>query len=263
MNDTGTVGELLAQELVRFGEVFGFALLLWFGLVAASAVVLAWVGRRAVRVAWRLGADRPRNLARVAILFEAVLVALALALALRPLGTSVPVLTAGGLTAIGLVVALAMPRRVENVVAGLSVALFARHRVGDQIEAQGFRGSIRDLGLTRTRLRIDDGSEVWMPNAILEADAVKVARSTGAAPVRVRFEVTPERRERVLAEVMQAATLSPYRRVGSRPRITAVDEDDTTFSLEMQTWATRELEVVRRSLAASVALVAGDTGERR
>lgn len=263
MNETSRIGELLAEELGRFGQSFGLGLLLWFGLVAGGALFLAWLGRRALRVAWRLGADRARNLARVAILFEAVLVCSALALALRPLGTALPILTAGALAATGLVVALAMPRRVENVVAGLSVAVFGRHRVGDQIETQGIRGSVRDLGLTRTRLRIDDGSEVWLPNALLEADAVKVARSTGAAPVRVRFEVSPDRRERVLAEVMQAATLSPYRRVGSKPRITPVDDEDTAFALEVQTWATRELDVVRRSLAASVAQVVGDERQRR
>jgi len=251
------MSEILAAELARFGDVFGFGLLLWTGLVVAGAVMLAWLGRRALRVAWRLGLDRPRNLGRVVILFEAVVMVLAVALALRPLGTQLPVFTAVAVVALGAVVAVAMPRRVENVVAGLSVALFARHHVGDQIEAQGIRGSIRDLGLTRTRLRVEDGTEVWLPNSMLEADAVKVSRSTGAAPVRIRFEVVPERRERVLAEVIQAATLSPYRRAGSRPKITPQNDDDTAFTVELQTWATRELDVVRRSLAASVEVILG------
>ena len=48
------------------------------------------------------------------------------------------------------------------------------------------------------------------------------------------------------------AALSPYRRAGSRPHIKAANEDETVFILELQTWATRDPDVVRRSLAASI-----------
>jgi hypothetical protein len=65
----------------------------------------------------------------------------------------------------------------------------------------------------------------------------------------------------VLEEITAAVTLMPLRRAGSAPRIVATSEDERTYTVELQTWATRELDLARKSLRRTVdAVLARYTG---
>jgi small conductance mechanosensitive channel len=261
VNGTLELGARIVEEIGLLPEVFGARLVLWVTLVflatfTARAAVLA-----GVRLAWRLGFDRQRRLGRFAAIVRVVLWLVGALLVLRPVFVAVPVLTTLATVITALLFAVAMPGHVQSIAAGLSLALLARYREGDQIEVGGHRGSIRSLGLVRTQLRVEDGSSVWLPNAVLDHEAVKVDRSTGAAPVRVRIEIDLPERERVLEEITAAVTLMPLRRAGSAPRIVATSEDERTYTVELQTWATRELDLARKSLRRTVdAVLARYTG---
>ena len=250
MLDPGTMefGTTLVDEIGRVRDVFGVRLVIWVTGVVAVTILARAALAAAVRLAWRVGLDRGRRLGRFAALLRVLLWAVGALAALRPIFTQVPVLTTLALALFGVITAIATPGILQSIVAGLSLALRARLREGDQIEVEGYHGSVRNLGLVRTQLRMEDGSVVWLPNSMLDAEAVKVEKSSGAAPVRVRFEIAPEHRARALAAVTRAVTMSPFRRAGSRPRIVPTSEDETQWEVELQTWATRELELVRATL---------------
>lgn len=246
------LGSPLSDEVEMLPEVFGVRLVIWVTAVFVITVLSRGAVAASVRLAWRVGLDRPRRLGRVAALLRAVLWLVGLLAALRPVFGPLPVLTSVAVAVTALFVALALPGLVQSIAAGLSLALRARFREGDHIEVGSWRGSIRTLGLVRTQLRVEDGSTVWIPNARLDADAVRVERATGAAPVTVRFELPTKHRDAALEEVTRAATLLPFRRAGSRPRIVPRTDDERQWTVELQTWATRELDVVRRSLRRTV-----------
>lgn len=252
MNDNVTMGEAIVGEISRIPDVFGLRLLIWIAIV----LVVAFVGRSAVnmavRVAWRVGLDQERRLGRVAAIVRALLWLTALLAMASPIFRSLPVLTTATLVCAALFVAVALPGLVQSVAAGISLALRARYREGDQIELAGHRGNIRALGLVRTQLRVEDGSSVWLPNAMLDREVVKVERSTGAAPVRVRFEIDVSRRDEILDAVTRAVAMLPFRRSGTQPRLIAASDDEREWRVELQTWATRELDVVRRSVRRTV-----------
>lgn len=252
MNDPMQLGTRLVEEIGRLPEVFGVRLVMWVTLIFLATVTLRAAVIAGARLTWRLGLDRARRLGRFAAILRVVLWIVGALLTLRPVFVAVPVLTSAAIAIVALLVAVSMPALVQSIAAGLSLALRARYREGDQIEVAGHRGSIRSLGLARTQLRVEDGSSVWLPNAMLDREAVKVDRSTGAAPVRVRVEIGLQGRDLVLEEIVRAATLMPFRRAGSAPRVVAASEDERTWTVELQTWATRELDLVRRCLRRTV-----------
>jgi small-conductance mechanosensitive channel len=248
VNGSLELGARIVEEIGRLPGVFGVRLVAWITLVFLATITSRAAVLAGVRLAWRLGLDRQRRLGRFAAILRVVVWLVGALLVLRPIFLAVPVLTTLAIVITALLFAVAMPGHVQSIAAGLSLALLARYREGDQIEVHGHRGSIRSLGLVRTQLRVEDGSAVWLPNAVLDREAVKVDRSTGAAPVRVRIEVDGPDRDRVLEEIVRAVTLMPLRRAGSAPRIAAASEDERTYTVELQTWATRELDMARKSL---------------
>lgn len=242
------LGSRLADDIVRLPEVVGVRLVIWATVVFAVAVLTRAALAAGVRFVWRLGLDRERLLGRFTAMLRVLIWVVALLLALRPLFLEVPVLTVTSVALLSAIVALAVPGQLQNLAAGIGLALRPRYREGDQIELHGFRGSIRTLGLARTQLRVDDGSVVWLPNAIHDREPVRVDRSTGAAPVRVRISIPTRGRDTTLNALTVAMGASPFRRADSPPRIAPSAEDEREWTIELQTWATRDLDLVRRSV---------------
>lgn len=261
MNEVMTLGPRLVQEIEALPDVFSVRLLLWATVVVIGAVFARAAVTGAVLLAWRLGGDRSRRLGRVGSVLRALIWLGAVLGVARPIFRQVPVVTTIAVVVIALLAAIAVPTVLHSVAAGLSLALRARYREGDQIEIGGIRGSIRALGIVRTQLRVEDGSAVWIPNAMLDREAVKVDRSTGAAPVRVRFEIDSSKRDAVLDEINRAVMMLPFRRSGTMPRLATATDDEREWTVELQTWATREPEVVRRSLRRTVdSVIASQAG---
>jgi small-conductance mechanosensitive channel len=246
------LGAELLAELWHLGSVLTPRLVL---LLLATLAVLVAVRRGitvAVQVAWRLGWDGERRLARVRSFVElGLLLAGAFVLA-RALFGVIPLLSSLVLVVGGLVAALALPGGLQDFTAGVSLASRNRFLEGDQIEVAGFSGTVRHIGLLRSMLRLPDGRSLWLPNREIVRSAVQVGREQQALPVSVQLPACasdPERRERL----RQVACLSPYRRAGSRP---VVSEDGDRFVLTFQTWCTRQPEVAARALDRQLRAVA-------
>ncbi len=238
------LGAELLAELWRLGSVLTPRLVLLAVVVLAVLLTTRRGLTVAVRVAWRLGWDSNRSLARIRSWLELALFAAGALLLGRELFRAVPLLSILVLATAGLVAALALPGGLQDFTAGVSLASRRRFLEGDQIEVAGFSGTVRHIGLLRSMLRLPDGRTLWLPNREIVRSAVQVGREQQALPVSVPLPAAanePELRERL----RQVAHLSPYRRAGSRP---SVIEDGERWVLTFQTWCTRRPDVAARAL---------------
>jgi small-conductance mechanosensitive channel len=153
--------------------------LFWQRLVTAVGVLLATTVA-AKLVDWRISkrsldpsvATRYRVLRRIlmaAIVFVGILSALLVIPQIRTV--------AGGVLAssavIGLVIGFASQRTIGNVVAGLLIAVSQPLRLGDEVEVEGTKGVVEEIGLTYTWIRTRDNDRLVVPNERLASEPIR------------------------------------------------------------------------------------------
>jgi small-conductance mechanosensitive channel len=86
---------------------------------------------------------------------------------------------AGGVLAssavIGLVIGFASQRTIGNVVAGILIAITQPLRLGDEVEIEGTRGVVEEIGLTYTWIRTRGNDRLVVPNEKLASESIKNA----------------------------------------------------------------------------------------
>ena len=153
--------------------------LLWQRLlVAVSVIVVASLAAKVVD--WRISrrtlapeiATRYRVLRRslfAAIVFVGVVSALLVIPQVRAV--------AGGVLAssavLGLVIGFASQRTIGNIVAGILIAVTQPLRLGDEVEVQGTRGVVEEIGLTYTWIRTRDNDRLVVPNEKLASESIR------------------------------------------------------------------------------------------
>jgi small conductance mechanosensitive channel len=84
---------------------------------------------------------------------------------------------AGGLLAssavVGIVVGFASQRTLGNFVAGLLIAFTQPLRLGDEVEIEGTRGVVEEIGLIYTFVRTDNDDRLVIPNETLASDTIR------------------------------------------------------------------------------------------
>ena len=118
------------------------------------------------------------NLLRVGLVAAAILLGLSVA------GIRIGALLAGvGLA--GLALAFALQNILENFVAGVLILIRSPFRRGDQIVTNDFEGTVQDIDLRVTRLRVFDGEEVLIPNATVFTGPITNLTRLGSRRTRV------------------------------------------------------------------------------
>ncbi len=84
-----------------------------------------------------------------------------------PTSTFAALLAAGGM-AIG----MALSGTLQNFAGGIMILLFKPFKVGDFIEAGGFKGSVDAINITNTQIRTTDNRTVFLPNGSLSSTNV-------------------------------------------------------------------------------------------
>jgi small-conductance mechanosensitive channel len=153
----------------------------WQRIIIAAGVI-AVVAAVAKVVDWRIArrtlapeiATRYRVLRRAvfaAIVFVGVLSALLVIPQVRAI--------AGGVLAssavIGLVIGLASQRTIGNAIAGVLIAVSQPLRLGDEVEVEGVRGTVEEIGLAYTWLRTREGDRLVVPNEKLASETIRNA----------------------------------------------------------------------------------------
>jgi small conductance mechanosensitive channel len=179
------------------------ALTLTLGL---AAVVL--VGRIVQGVAQRFGSLRHAGL--VADVYRLIAYPILAIAALSAIGVNGYALLAGG-TFAGLVIGLASQTALANLVAGVVLVLARPFAPGDRLTLTtsqynllmpayppkffsqdllipGFTGTVQDLGLLYTSIRLDEGPTALFPNSIVILGAV-IDHNVSERWVRVKYEI--------------------------------------------------------------------------
>jgi len=108
---------------------------------------------------------------------------------------------AGGVLAssavIGLVIGFASQRTIGNVVAGVLIAASQPLRLGDEVEVEGTRGVVEEIGLTYTWIRTRDNDRLVVPNEKIASASIRnstIHSSNTLAEVSVQVPVAGLRR---------------------------------------------------------------------
>jgi small-conductance mechanosensitive channel len=105
---------------------------------------------------------------------------------------------------IGLVLGFAAQRTIGNFIAGLLIAFTQPIRLGDDIELDGQRGVVEEVGLIYTWLRTTDSDRLVVPNEMLVSRTVRnstIRNERPLAQISVRVPLGTDLRE--LVEVLE------------------------------------------------------------
>ena len=130
----------------------------------------------------------------------------------------------------GLIVGFAARSTLGNAVAGVTIAFAQPIRIGDEIELRGERGTVEDITLLFTMLRLWDGKRLIIPNDTLSTEVVKnLTLGAVGRVVRAEVLVPPKGDARAVTEALLgvAATEPGLDHTAPPPRVTLVKVDAT------------------------------------
>jgi len=205
-------------------------------LIAVAAIIVASVVAKLIDMRISRKNLTPENVTRYrvlrrtlysAIVFVGVLSALLVIPGVRAI--------AGGVLAssavVGLVIGFASQRTIGNAVAGVLIAITQPLRIGDEVEVEGTKGVVEEIGLTYTWIRTRDNDRLVVPNERLASQPIRnstIRSQRTLAEVTVQVPEGPGLRERVkrLAEL------------GDEVYVTDLSGDNATVLI--RTWVSGE-----------------------
>jgi small-conductance mechanosensitive channel len=145
-------------------------------IVIASAIVLAKLADIAMRrVQLRAGGETRYRVLRRAVMAAIVVIAVLSALLVFPqVRTVAGALLASG-AVVGIIVGFASQRTLGNFVAGILIAFTQPLRLGDRVTVDGGEGTVEEITLTYTFIRVDDDTRLVVPNEKLASDTIRNA----------------------------------------------------------------------------------------
>jgi hypothetical protein len=247
LDETSLSTQLLA-EVDALLSLLAFPSVLFFPGVLVSAWVLARVQQQLTRIVLRLGFRRRREVVAVSALITILIWGWALVLIGSRLLRAAPTLTLTVGALIGVLLFIGLSRQVENVAAGLGLAMRGRIEEGNQVTIGGHTGIVRRVGMMRVQLRTPDGDLVYIPNRQFVTDVVSIGRTRDSYPLLVECvrdqPWTPDELERARL----CALLSPYRDAHSRVSVTTARDDVHVLAVEIQVWMSRLLPSAEQHL---------------
>jgi len=170
-----TVSASVQALLLYLPNVLGALIVLGVGLLAAR-----WAGNGAQAAAERAGIESAATLGRIV---RGIVVFIAALLAIEQLKLDVGFVAALSTALIGalaLAVAIAFGLGGRTTAEQLLAGIYARDlvRSGDRIRlADGTEGKVIEVGAVKTRLALDDGRELSLPNRALIEQATTIQRT--------------------------------------------------------------------------------------
>ncbi|MEM7729284.1 MAG: mechanosensitive ion channel family protein [Pseudomonadota bacterium] len=184
--------EAASEGLTEFGPeaaldridswIEGFISMLPNLLLAALIILLFWlVGGFAKKQAIKRfrNHDRPGLGKAIGRLLKIVVLVVGIAVALAVVAPSVKLSTLLGSLGVGSVaIGFAFKDILQNWLAGLLILLRQPFKLGDQIEAAGFEGTVEDIQTRATIVRTYNGEHAIIPNSKLYTESVLVKTKT-------------------------------------------------------------------------------------
>lgn len=188
------------SRLIGFGFTTAFSLVIFWGVYRAFNAVLDHMQEVAVQKNMGVAAFMPW----IKKTLIAIFLAIGLLLVVQSLGYDVKtIFAAAGIG--GLAFALAAQDTIANFFGSLVVATDQPFKIGEMVRVSGSVGTIEDIGLRSTKIRLLDRSLIAIPNKTMASEAiVNLSRFTQRRieqTLGLTYDTTPEQMELILADL--------------------------------------------------------------
>ncbi|MEO6245837.1 MAG: mechanosensitive ion channel domain-containing protein [Opitutaceae bacterium] len=187
------------DHYVALGSTVAYSLALFWGLLRAFGALLDHVQEVALAKQLGIAAFMPWIKKTLVIVFVVV----GVLLTAQSLGFDVKTFLAG-LGIGGLAFALAAQDTIANLFGSIVVAVDQPFKLGEVIKIQGNTGTVEDIGLRSTKVRLLDKSLIVMPNKMVASESIiNLSRFTGRRVEQViglTYDTTAAQMEEVVAE---------------------------------------------------------------
>jgi MscS family membrane protein len=187
------------DSAIGWGSTIAFSLVLFWGLLRAFNAVLDHMQEVAIERQMSVATFMPwikKTLVTIFVVFGGLMIA-------QSLGADVKAFLAG-LGIGGLAFALAAQDTIANVFGSVVVATDQPFRLGETVRIGTATGTVEDIGLRSTRIRLVDKSLAIIPNKTVAAEAiVNLSRFTQRRieqTIGLTYDTTAEQMEAILAD---------------------------------------------------------------
>jgi MscS family membrane protein len=192
---------------IGYGSTVAFSLVIFWGLLRAFNAILDHASEMAKERQMGVAAFMPWIKKTLVALF----VVIGVLITIQSLGYNVSTILSG-LGIGGLAFALAAQDTIANLFGSLVVAIDQPFKVGETVKIGANTGTVEEIGLRSTKIRLVDKSLVVIPNKLVSSEAItNLSRFTqrrieqviginyGATPEQLRF-IVEDIRQCILAE---------------------------------------------------------------
>lgn len=204
----------VADQTLGYAYTAAFSLVLFWGFLRAFDTVLDHLEEIAREKHLGLAPFMPwikKTLLTIVFIFGVLMIA-------QSLGADVKAFLAG-LGIGGLAFALAAQDTIANIFGSVVVAIDQPFKIGETIRIAGNVGTVEDIGLRSTKLRLVDRSLMIIPNKTVAAEAItNLSRFTARRVEQVfslTYDATPAQLEAIVAEIR--------RLIDAEPEVSAAD----------------------------------------
>lgn len=191
-----------ADRSIGYGSTVAFSLVIFWGILRAFDAIID----HAAEIA------RERHLSIAAFMpwikksLIAVLVVVGTLMIVQSLGYNVSTILQG-LGIGGLAFALAAQDTIANLFGSLVVAIDQPFKIGETVKIGSHTGTVEDIGLRSTKIRLVDKSLLVMPNKMVSSEAVvNLSRFTQRRfeqVIGLTYDTTPDQMELIVDDVRQ------------------------------------------------------------
>lgn len=187
---------------IGYGSTVAFSLVIFWGLLRAFNAILDHASEMAKERQMGVAAFMPWIKKTLVALF----VVIGVLITIQSLGYNVSTILSG-LGIGGLAFALAAQDTIANLFGSLVVAIDQPFKVGETVKIGAHTGTVEEIGLRSTKIRLVDKSLVVIPNKLVSSEAItNLSRFTQRRieqVIGINYDATPEQLRFIVEDIRQ------------------------------------------------------------
>ena len=189
-----------ADRSIGYGSTVAFSLVIFWGLLRAFDAVLDHAHEIARNKQMGVAAFMPW----IKKTLVAVFVVMGVLITVQSLGYNVSTILSG-LGIGGLAFALAAQDTIANLFGSIVVAIDQPFKVGETVKIGANTGTVEDIGLRSTKIRLIDRSLVIIPNKLVSSEAIinlsRFAQRRVEQVIGLTYDTTPDQMTAIVEDV--------------------------------------------------------------
>lgn len=173
-----------------------YGLVITYGLKVLTAIIVLiiglWIIKRLVKAIEKVMESRDVSISLRGFLssMASILLKVMLIISIAQMAGIQTTSFIAVLGAVGLAVGLALQGTLANFAGGVMILLFKPYKVGDLIEAQGQKGSVKEIQIFVTILRSVENKTIILPNAAVSNGNIVNYTTEGVIRVDMNFGIS-------------------------------------------------------------------------